>query len=420
MTTLNNQEWETATDITEKSMFPAFDFWLQERAYQRSYKTRNADNDATIPVQHMFKPISFIDEVIFFQLNTIIDSDSFLMENMQLPNNIAAYNTAHDSEYFSDYRIGKNTKTKIINDLSQKFSYVVYEITKLRMGKIKTTETLALFNAKVTSLHQWYVDETFLAFSRFPGDTKYCLDTVYGCGEYTWSIISQVSSNSLQDFIQNEFIRNKAVQKWQTPRMELHQVRRVTCTGLRSEIPYHYLQNVCNQKITRIRLLETYLTELPCKKADDGQQIWKEHACLADWKAKIGIPLFCSCDSRACCTTLCRYGLEKFLSNTNSLAAKNLLRKPIIYRIGCSVTLQRILAVMMSSHPRLGEHSSLFFISEDIIMKIIELIREADHEESGTTLLKNASLNPLKTQRKPITQQNTMLVRFFSYRNISY
>jgi len=150
------------------------------------------------------------------------------------------------------------------------------------------------------------------------------------------------------------------------------------------------------------------LSSLPCQAADVGVHIWDEVIYGARAKQRLGNPLFFTCDTRACCTTLCANGLDKFLQCTTSVAAEKVLKLPVhssqvmafyftasvFHLTQCVQTCHQVkemqLALCMGLHPRLGEHSPLHDIGNDLLLILAQSVNFI-HEGSGWQRIRDAA-----------------------------
>lgn len=417
-------EWKQATDVTMSADFPAFNAALQQRSSSISSNTlnhRHRTNSIRRSLMQHWQ--SFGDSVLQMQMDVLMECkflselpDSTSWQRLTLSmqeRNIFVSNRRTDLFVFDG---DTHTESYIINDLARKYKALAASIVYLRVVTQKTNEGLRSFLATVRLWHAWYVSETIQALALFPADTFFSLDTKCGTGEYIWNIIAVASTNDIDRLVSSEPSINASVKQQSAQYMPLFQ-RRTGCNGVRLELCQHYLHGVLCGKIKRLPYFEDRLSSLPCHKADNGAMVWDEESFLANSKAKLGLPLFFSCDARACCTTLCMHGLDVFLRNTTHTAARSLLQMPIRYSSDCPYQAEAILTVFMATHPRLGQFSALAAIPPDILRLICTNL-EIVHEDSGISKLHAAASSGARgvTRTSPQLQAMFRLLSIFSDR----
>lgn len=380
-------------EITTNFLLPAFNVSLQQCASLTSARARRLSATG-VPSVRSLRPPSFAEHVVGFQLELLTQCEGFT----SLPDDPSWRDMAHSMgqrNLFVAHRtpseITDDTERSVIAELRRKFKALLASATQLRLQAASTRSGLQNVVGTMRLWHAWYVSETLEAFARYPGNTAHCLDPEFGCGVYMWRVLAVAIPGDIARFVHTEPETNAAVKAWQNQSNVRPELRRRTgCNGVRLEICLHYLGGAARNRIPRIPALERALTSLPCHQADSGAMVWDEAARFAAWKARLGIPLFFTCDSRACCTTLCKHGLGKFIASTNHIGARSILQKPIQHTCGCAVQAERALAVLMATHPRLGAGAPLSALLDDTLCDIVARC-DVVHDGSGLHALQTAA-----------------------------
>lgn len=390
---IGDEEWDARTAICSSPKLPALHYGLQKAARTVLMRGFGADDVYTA------RPYSLMYHVLRFQTEMLHDCKMCT----HLPSSDASWHNLATSlskgnallsapPHFA--RITTATGRNVVDTLARKYKAFLASVTHLRGVTPHTRAGLRNLLGSVQLWHGWYVSETIAAFSAFPGNTSDCLDPDFGGGQYTWSIWGVASDCDIATFLRNEPRVNRSVRRWNSM-VDVSGMafeRRTGCNGVRMELCLHYLASVTRKRIRRNRALERHLTALPCHGLDNGTMAWDEEACCAVWKRKLGIPLFFTCDQRACCTTLCECALDRFISCSNYIGISNMMLKPIRYTRDCPVRQARSLALCMALHPRLGEGSPLAELPVDILRLVIGGVDWSQHDGSGMQRLAAAKL----------------------------